>query len=352
MRAKLLVVVLLFTGILTSAICVKGATNREKESTNGTEQYSINEAYKYPILPGTKEWNEYDSTMKRVEACKVPMEILEEMSTEALVETIVTYPYFTNVTAWDTLEMGVEALNEQFGGIKELLTREDAYDCTIGFINAICPDILNLKPEDDWDEFMEVFKEKNKTQFDIIHLINADILLKILNLYNDNNETLRSGVLTYVLTPRTQTHVTATQGYTWIDQGANPGYVNTINSNFYTTFPTAVSVDPINPAYNCHSYAWHSQSTSNDYWIEGNHIYPYFLDLSYLPAGSNTPQRVLYRSSSGSAGHSAVYSYYNTFTQTEYVTSKWGYYGVFYHRLDDCPYYSTNPNITYWVVNP
>ena len=33
---------------------------------------------------------------------------------------------------------------------------------------------------DDWDEFMKVFNEKNKTKFDIINLINAHTLLKIL----------------------------------------------------------------------------------------------------------------------------------------------------------------------------
>ena len=137
---------------------------------------TITEAFDYEATG----WRSKYTSQEKIEACKIPEETLAKMTTKALVETVVTYPYFTDVTAFDTLEMGVEALNHNFGGLKELMTREDAYQCTLDLINSICPDILDLKPEDDWDEFMKVFNEKNKTKFDIINLINAHTLLKIL----------------------------------------------------------------------------------------------------------------------------------------------------------------------------
>lgn len=144
----------------------------------------IKDAYDYDATG----WKSKTATMDKIEACDIPEDTLKKMTTEALVETVITYPYFSVVTAYSSptagLEEGIEALNQQFGGLKELMTREDAYQCTLDLINSICPDILDLKPDDDWDEFMKVFNEKNKTKFDIIHLINADTLLKILKDYS------------------------------------------------------------------------------------------------------------------------------------------------------------------------
>lgn len=49
-----------------------------------------------------------------IEATHVDSEILEKMSTPALVETVVTYPLFVNVNAYQTLESGVEEVSEYF----------------------------------------------------------------------------------------------------------------------------------------------------------------------------------------------------------------------------------------------
>lgn len=145
----------------------------------------IKDAYDYDATG----WKSKTATMDKIEACDIPEDTLKKMTTEALVETVITYPYFSVVTAYSSptagLEEGIEALNQQFGGLKELMTRDDAYQCTLDLINSICPEILDLKPDDDWDEFMKVFNEKNKTKFDIIHLINADTLLKILKDYSN-----------------------------------------------------------------------------------------------------------------------------------------------------------------------
>ena len=38
----------------------------------------------YPILPGTKEWENFNSRDEMMAACQIPTEIVASMSTEAL----------------------------------------------------------------------------------------------------------------------------------------------------------------------------------------------------------------------------------------------------------------------------
>lgn len=185
---------LMLVSLMVLSSCGKSTKENVKDIsiTNNTanKEYEITEAYKYSIVPGTAEWNSLDSAQKRKEVCKVPQDILSKMTTSALVETIVTYPYFIDVYAFDTLDMGVEALRSEFGGVDELLTRKDAYDSTLSFINNICPEYLNLSVEDDWDAFKSDFDKNNKTNFDLIHLNNAGTLLKIVK-ENSNEKALQ-----------------------------------------------------------------------------------------------------------------------------------------------------------------
>ena len=194
MKIKLCLITLIFAGIIALVVKLNGTSFTEDESVTVTEKYSIKEAYQYPAIPGTTEWNNLGSTQDRKEACRVSQDILSNMTTDALVETIVTYPFFTDVNAFDTLDMGVEALSSEFGGVDELLKRNDAYESTLSFINSVCPEYLNLTGEDDWDAFMNTFNQNNKTKFDILHVINAGTLLKIIT--EKGKEATRSGVLT------------------------------------------------------------------------------------------------------------------------------------------------------------
>ena len=180
MKIKLFLITILFAGFIALTVKLNGPSFTENEAVTVTEKYSIKEAYQYPIIPGTMEWNNLGSTQKRKEACRVSQDILSNMTTGALVETIVTYPFFTDVNAFDTLDLGIEALSYEFGGVDELLKRNDAYESTLSFINNVCPEYLDLTVEDDWDAFMNNFNQKNKTKFDILHVINASTLLRII----------------------------------------------------------------------------------------------------------------------------------------------------------------------------
>lgn len=103
--------------------------------------------------------------------------------------------------------------------------------------------------------------------------------------------------------------------------------------------------------YNCHSYAWHSTSSSNTYWIYNPQ--PYMNDPYYTNIYTGSPSvtcsslglcgndRIVYTNNK----HSAIFAgspYSNASIGSSLVISKWGKAGVFRHTLTNVPYgYST-----------
>ena len=97
------------------------------ESDN-IDRYTISVAYAYPIVPGTDEWAGLRSFQKMMDATQVPRIIVENMTTEALVETVLTWPMFPQPFTYNEpskilseyIEMGYSK------PLNELLEREDA----------------------------------------------------------------------------------------------------------------------------------------------------------------------------------------------------------------------------------
>ncbi|MDR0267294.1 SMI1/KNR4 family protein [Paenibacillus sp.] len=102
--------------------------------------------------------------------------------------------------------------------------------------------------------------------------------------------------------------------------------------------------------YNCHSYAWYSDSTSNTYWM--NDPSRYMTDGSYssftnlINAGSGT--RVYYDNGEHSG---IVYEAGGPLASTKKlkVISKWGMAPLMKHRAEYSPYASDN--LTMWKKN-
>ena len=84
------------------------------------------DAYIFPVRPGMPEWIELKTFAERLKVCQVPEPILEDMSTEALVETCLNYPFLGNITLFTTLNQGLEAVISNFNGLRELVERQDA----------------------------------------------------------------------------------------------------------------------------------------------------------------------------------------------------------------------------------
>ncbi len=118
MKRRLLAVLLATLCVLTS---VSGYTYAD-----ATPVYTIDEAYVYPVLPGTDEWKALKDMSEKVAACDVPVTVLQNMTTEALAETVLTYPLLSCMLVYNSLEEGYAAVSSYFPGLAELEARPDA----------------------------------------------------------------------------------------------------------------------------------------------------------------------------------------------------------------------------------
>lgn len=98
------------------------------ETYNDKPVYSITESYKYSIVPGDEAWKKMTNVIERREACFVPEYILKDMTTEALVKTVVTYPLFIDIYVFNSPNTGFEWIAQYFKGVEILSEREDALD--------------------------------------------------------------------------------------------------------------------------------------------------------------------------------------------------------------------------------
>lgn len=100
------------------------------------------------------------------------------------------------------------------------------------------------------------------------------------------------------------------------------------NSYFAATYPNATQLRGCSRRYNCHSYAWHDQSSSNTVWIDTPGDDKYWQDGSYVPASITGGQKVSYASDD----HSAI-----AISGSVYE-SKWGQAPLMRHAPCYTPY--------------
>jgi len=74
---------------------------------------TYSDAYEYPIKPGTEEWIELGSHEARVQACMIPPETLEIISTGGLFESLLCYPFILDYGAWEKFQVGFEKLKSE-----------------------------------------------------------------------------------------------------------------------------------------------------------------------------------------------------------------------------------------------
>lgn len=104
------------------------------------------------------------------------------------------------------------------------------------------------------------------------------------------------------------------------------------NASAQQQYPNATLISSATGRYNCHSYAWNSTATSNNYWLNSPSDDAYWLDGSYTYTTSANAQKWSY-----SVGdHSA-----NTYSGGTFQ-SKWGAWPVMRHAWNYSPYNSSS----------
>lgn len=293
---------------------VEGSIPMEIRSS---EKFLSEEAHIYDVIPGTDEWNQM-TPEQRYESCKVTIDEVESMTTSALLETVLDYPYFINIYAYDSIDKGIKSLSNYFPGIQELLDRED----------------VNVALQEYSESLVAV--QSNKSDDNIVKALGIRILKDITN---ENNEKTSGFVLprassSSVKTPN-GTKVQAFYDLQWSDHiyVSSLSEAKALSKEYLELYPSAKIVRSPSPSYNCHSYAWYSTSSTNKYWIDNPS--PYITDGSYTSSTAKVGNVITYEED-GSYTHSGIITATPGGPVT--VTSKWGPTSVFSHDVNDCPY--------------
>lgn len=95
-------------------------------SSVAADAQNIDVPYDYPIKPGMEGWRNFNTQNEMISACQIPEDILNNLSTSALVETCLNYPLFSQVMAYNSMQEGFNRFAGKFNVFRELLSREDA----------------------------------------------------------------------------------------------------------------------------------------------------------------------------------------------------------------------------------
>lgn len=317
----------LFAICLALIFCFSFLTTFADSSIDLKNDKKITKAYDYPVKPKTEEWKKLKTRMEKIDVCQIPESILNNMTTKALVESVMNYPLLIDIVARNSNQEGFDAVYRVFNGLQELTKRSDA--------------IYELKQ---YQNKVDSFKTEDSEI--IVQKYCIKILLECINLDIDssNKSSIVYPSLTYssVYTPRGTT-VSTYYNSTWADLGITLQIAIANRDAFLSRYPSTVEVSPVSPAYNCHSYAWYSTSSSNLHWMDNPSAY--MTDGSYISSTCINGNRVYY----GAGNHSAIVI--DAASWTIRVRSKWGPNAVFEHDLLDCPYAEGSYNISYWKRN-
>ena len=281
-----------------------GAGTREQ---NGLYFKSDGDAYEFPIRPGMKEWKALSSHPEMLKACQIPEPLLRKMSTSGLIETVLNYPlYMLTVLAYDSMQQGFDTMTKQFNGIAELLKRRDAGAGLLARYRGMDPAGFKEGPAEEGagkyhfyfyrvelllaqDNVRAGLTETQRVELQKELLVKYEVKKRIGGYAGGLAKEVMSlnGILqqedsarvfpTVVYTPKLST-VPALQ----MEPQDELADVRQCDIEFIIGFPDATWEAGCTRKYNCHSYAWHNQSTSNTIWIDPPHQKEYWRDGSYV----------------------------------------------------------------------
>lgn len=85
--------------------------------------------------------------LDKIELCQIPENLLKEMSTEALIETCLNYPFFADMIFRDSAYSGFQDTLKNFNGLQELINCKDVGEKIYEFYKNINLDEV-IKLED------------------------------------------------------------------------------------------------------------------------------------------------------------------------------------------------------------
>ncbi|WP_312812766.1 hypothetical protein [Sedimentibacter sp.] len=85
-----------------------------------------NEPFKYKVTSQDEEWKTFETHAAMVEACRIPSETLNKMTTAEVVDAVIDFPLLFDVFFYGSKEQAVEEMLNNSDAFKELTARRDA----------------------------------------------------------------------------------------------------------------------------------------------------------------------------------------------------------------------------------
>ena len=92
---------------------------------------ALTDAWVYPVLPGTQEWLDLETTEARWKACQIPDEKLVKMSNKVLIDAWLRFPFIDNLFSSNSVVRSMEYMIQNFAGLREFTGRSNAMDTLI-----------------------------------------------------------------------------------------------------------------------------------------------------------------------------------------------------------------------------
>lgn len=338
---------------------------------------SDNTPYTFPVVPGTSEWESFQTKQEMLNVSQIPEDKLKNMTTAALIETVMNYPLINSYYAFNTIEDACNVMSNDFNGFNELFSRNDVTSVllekysTVNVLTAnetktatpnkffepatveyliACDEIKNGKMEgNDLAKFNELHAMKSAERNEAgIYSVQSEVY----SAYKEDTVSTKAAGDTWTAvsagTVKTPRGNNVPQVYKRSPELTSSEKAQ-INADIQSSFPRATRTAEPTVKYNCHSYAWYQQSTSNPYWI-GKTSAPsiYTTDGSYSKY-TGTPRSGMKAWYNGGE-HSGVSigARVEGGAQVHYVRSKWGMCGIYEHPFSYSPY---TPSVAWYTAN-
>lgn len=288
------------------------------------------QSFEYNLTPENPGWAKLSNKQEMLAATQIPSDVLKEMTTEEVVNAVLDYPLVIHIYAYDSYEAGLKALAEESDAYKELLNRPDGGNELVKKLQ------VNNKLSKGDSSLQELTLSVLLTDGPIWNSVTNKSAAKDLILAATNSS---------VKTPKGTTVPVIIRG-----EELSSTQRTQLNTSYINAYPNATFVSTSTSKYNCHSYAWYSESTSNTYWM--NNPSAYMSDGSYSSVTSLINAVIGTRVYYDNGEHSGVvYQAGGPLASAKYlkVISKWGTAPLMKHQADYSPYASNN--LTIWKKN-
>lgn len=272
---------------------------------------SESNVYQFPLNTKSKEWKDMDHAEK-AKALNIPDEILENLSTDALLEVIVNYPLFIDILAYNTFDEGIKYVSMQFNGLEEFMSRQDLTQVLLDEYQKIDINyVKNIEETDNMGDFNKLLfvesilfteqVQKNMSEEQLIKL-NLEILDKQQQIDNEGDSygllnqyklMIEMNEVQGIELPSQQLELVERAKQFYNNSSIDPLVVNTsvltprgslvpaiiygelytsdqkeqLKKQVYETYPGVNIISDATTNYNCYSYAWYQRLTSNNIWI-------------------------------------------------------------------------------------